>query len=57
MSQEASSTGAIAFYTYVAIGNEKLERVRGIANLIQEVVQNYTFGVNLPLEAAIIKIL
>ena len=37
------------------MGNEKMERARGIANLIQELlrgIQNYTFGVSLTLEAA-----
>ena len=40
---------------YTCMGNEKLERARGIANLIQELlkgVQNYTFGVSLILEVA-----
>ena len=42
------------------MGNEKMGRARGIANLIQELlrgVQNYTFGVSLTLEAAKIEIL
>ena len=41
------------------MGNEKMKRARGIANLIQELrgVQNYTFGVSLTLEAAKIEIL
>ena len=37
------------------MGNEKMERAKGIANLIQELlkgVQNYTFGVSLTLEVA-----
>ena len=37
------------------MGNEKMERARGIVNLIQELligVQNYTFGVSLTLEVA-----
>ena len=37
------------------MGNEKMERTRGIANLIQELlrgVQNYTFGVSLTLKVA-----
>ena len=42
------------------MGNEKMERARGIANLIQELlrgVRNYTFSVSLTLEAAKIEIL
>ena len=42
------------------MGNKKMERGRGIANLIQKLlrrVQNYTFGVSFTLEAARIKIL
>ena len=42
------------------MGNEKMERARRIANLIQELlrrVQDYTFGVSLTLEAAKIEIL
>ena len=37
------------------MGNVKMEKARGIANLIQEllkVVQNYTFGVSLTIEVA-----
>ena len=37
------------------MGNEKMERAKGITNLIQELlreVQNYTFGVSLTLEVA-----
>ena len=37
------------------MGNEKMERARGIANLIQELlkeVQNYMFGVSLTLGVA-----
>ena len=37
------------------MGNERIERARGIANFIQELlrgVQNYTFGVSLTLEVA-----
>ena len=42
------------------MGNEKMERAKGIAKLIQELlrgVQNYTLGVSLTLIAAEIKIL
>ena len=42
------------------MGNKKMERRRGIANLVQKLlrrVQNYTFGVSFTLEAARIKIL
>ena len=41
-------------------GNEKMERARGITNLIRELlrgVQDYTFGVSLTLEVAKIEIL
>ena len=41
------------------MSNEKMERARGIANLIQELrgIQNYTFGVSFNLESANIEIL